>query len=1188
MYLKRLELQGFKSFADKTILEFKPGITSVIGPNGSGKSNISDAIRWVLGEQSMKSLRGAKSEDIIFAGTQSRKSLGFAEVSIVIDNSDAKLPIEYSEVTVTRKLYRNGETGYFINKTPCRLKDILELFMDTGIGKDGYSIIGQGKIDEILSNKSEDRRHIFEEAAGIVKYRTRKQESEKKMEQTKLNLLRINDILTEIEGNIEPLKAQSEKAKQYLNLREELKNIEVGLFVYNINTYKEKLEQIIKDEEIMTSQRNTENEKLTSIQSLKDSLKQELDEITTQIEQMQNIGFESTNKIEKINSEIGISKERIQNNIANKERLESEIKELRIRIQELQEEEKQRQEKKANLFQNKEKFEEELKQKETELAKLTKTLSDKELEIEAKKQKIETNTDKKYEVLADINTQEANYENLEKRKKTLKIELENIISELDSTRDNKQELSKKFYEIQSKRNIVSNNLQQETTEKESCMNKIKDFEEEINKLNYQMNMKDARHKFLLETEKEKEGYIKSVKELLLDCDKNSQLKKGMHGVLANLISVNKEYELAIEMCLGQALQNVVTETEEDAKKLVEHLRNNNLGRASFLPISSIRGKRIENVISNGMKGVIGIASDLVKCDKKYTQIVLNLLGRTVVVEDMNIGISLAKMNNYSFRIVTLKGDVISSSGSITGGSVATKTVNILGRSREIEELEKEIKKLSKKIEEITLQKQKYLESITEVIEKVAGLEKELQDIEIVYAAENQKMVSIEENIYKLEQRRDKLKEEELSINKQKEESIKQKEEKEQEVEKLNSEIKSLSEEVEQFATVNKDNQKYIDDLNFDITNLKISVSSFIESEASIEEFVERIRQEILNNNNNIENKNNTLNQAIKENAELQIKIDNLNSKIEQIKAEVNNSSENIEKLKQLRTEKNELLDKKEEEITNQFSILEGLKEQIVKMDFKKTKLEQDIEQLINTLWNEYEITPNNAGEYKKPNNIAQAQKEVSSIREKIKDLGSINIDSIEEYKKISERYDFMCEQRLDLENTVAKLRKVISEMTQTMEQQFKEKFEIINKNFNEVFIELFGGGKAELILTDEDNVLECGIDIRVQPTGKKLQNMMLLSGGEKAFTAIALLFAILKINPAPFCILDEIEAALDDVNVYRFAEYLKKFSQASQFLVITHRKGTMEVADTVYGVTMEENGISKLLSMKLSSIGDSP
>lgn len=1187
MYLKRLELQGFKSFADKTILEFKPGITSVIGPNGSGKSNISDAIRWVLGEQSMKSLRGAKSEDIIFAGTQERKSLGFAEVSIVIDNSDAKLPIEYAEVTVTRKIYRNGETGYFINKTPCRLKDILELFMDTGIGKDGYSIIGQGKIDEILSNKSEDRRHIFEEAAGIVKYRTRKQESEKKMEQTKLNLLRINDILTEIEGNIEPLKAQSEKAKQYLNLREELKNIEVGLFVYNINSYKEKLKQIVQDEEIMVAQKETEDEKLTSIQELKDSLKREIDEIILQIEQMQNIGFESSNKIDKMNSEIGISKERIQNNLNNKERLQIEIQEFETRIKELEEEEKQRQEKKANLFQNKEKFEAELKQKEEELSKLTKNLSEKELEIEEKKQKIEGNTDKKYEVLADISAQEANYENLEKRKKAIKLELENIISELDSTRDNKQEVSKGFYEIQNKRNIANDNLEQEKNKKQESMNKIKEYEEEISRLNYQINMKDARHKFLQETEKEKEGYIKSVKTLLQECEKNSQLKKGVYGVLANLISVDKNYETAIEMCLGQSLQNIVTETEEEAKKLINYLRDNNLGRASFLPISSIKGKKVETIKQKGLQGVIGIASDLINCDKKYMQIVLNLLGRTVVVDDMDTGIALAKMNNYSFRIITLKGDVINSSGSITGGSVATKTVNILGRNREIEELEKELKKLTQRTKELTTKKEDYLESITELIEKVAKLEKELQDVEIEYATENQKIVAMEENIAKLEQRKDKLKQEENSINKQKEESIKIKEEKQKYLEILNEETKLLSQEVEQFATINKDNQKYIDDLNFDITNLKISVSSFVESEASIEEFVERIKHEILSNKSNIENKNNILTQALTENDELQIKIDSLNKEIEKIKLEVNNSSEHIEKLKRTRTEKNELLTQKEEEITNQFSVLEGLKEQIVKLDFKKTKLEQDIEELINTLWNEYEITPNNTEEYRKPSNIAQAQKEVNSLRNKIKDLGSINVDSIEEYKKLSERYDFMCEQRLDLENTVAKLRKVISDMTQTMETQFKEKFEIINKNFNEVFIELFGGGKAELILTDEENVLECGIDIRVQPTGKKLQNMMLLSGGEKAFTAIALLFAILKINPAPFCILDEIEAALDDVNVYRFAEYLKKFSKASQFLVITHRKGTMEVADTVYGVTMEENGISKLLSMRLGTTQES-
>ena len=420
MYLKRIEMQGFKSFADKTVLEFKPGITTVIGPNGSGKSNISDAIRWVLGEQSMKSLRGAKSEDIIFAGTQARKSLGFAEVSIVIDNNDNKLPIEYSEVTVTRKIYRSGETGYFINKVPCRLKDILELFMDTGIGKDGYSIIGQGKIDEILSNKSEDRRHIFEEAAGIVKYRTRKQESEKKLEQTKLNLLRINDILAEIEANIEPLKLQSDKAKQFLDLREELKSIEVGLFIYNINTYKEKLEQLVKDEDIITSQKEAEDGKMEALQASKEELRQVVDDITAQIENMQNIGFESSNKIEKINSEIGISNERIQNNTANKQRLEAEILEVKSRIEELKEEQRQKLEKKTNLTSNKEKFEKELAEKEAELAELSKKLSAKELEIEGKKQIVQDNIDKKYELAAEINTQDVNYENLEKRKKQLK------------------------------------------------------------------------------------------------------------------------------------------------------------------------------------------------------------------------------------------------------------------------------------------------------------------------------------------------------------------------------------------------------------------------------------------------------------------------------------------------------------------------------------------------------------------------------------------------------------------------------------------------------------------------------------------------------------------------------------------------------------------------------------------------
>ena len=1182
MYLKRLELQGFKSFADKTILEFKEGITSVIGPNGSGKSNISDAIRWVLGEQSMKSLRGAKSEDIIFAGTQARKSLGFAEVSIVIDNMDGKLPIEYSEVTVTRKIYRSGETGYFINKTPCRLKDILELFMDTGIGKDGYSIIGQGKIDEILSNKSEDRRRIFEEAAGIVKYRTRKAESEKKLEQTKLNLLRINDILSEIEATIEPLKLQSDKAKQFLDLREELKSIEVGLFLYNIDTYKQKLEQIIKDEEIMEAQKLDEDTKMSNIQNLKESLKQEIDDITNQIEELQNLGFESANKIEKINSEIGISNERIQNNQANKERIENEIKEISIRIAELEEESTQKQSKKENLFLNKEKFQKELDEKQKELEKLTKKLSDKELEIEDKKQTIEKYTDSKYEISEIISNQEVNFDNLEKRQKAIKAEINATISELDKERMNKQELSQGFLDITSQKENAEKIMKEKSAQKNNCMEKIKEFEDNINKISYELRIKDARLKFLIETEKEKEGYIKSVKSLLKDCEQDSTLNKGLKGVLANLLSVNKKYETAIEMSLGQALQNVVTETEEDAKKLIEHLRKNNLGRASFLPISSVKGKKIDRLITNGIEGVIGIASDLVKCDKKYEQIILNLLGKTVIVENMDSAIALAKINSYSFKIVTLDGDIVNSSGAMTGGSVQNKTVNILGRSREIEELEKNIKELNEEIKDINDQKEKYSITSADIIEEVSILEKSLQDIQIIYATEKQKMVAIEDNIKRLENRRDKLKEENKQIEEQKEESIKLKQEKEKEIETLTVEIKELNKIVEDFASNNKENQKYIDDLNFDITNLKISVSSFDESEISIDEMLERIKNDIENNKISIENKKNNIEIINTENVGLKQKIQELNEQVNKIKEDVQNSGTKVEELKNARIEKNDKLSNTEKQINEQFNIIEDLKEQIVKIDVKKTKTESDLEQVVNALWEEYELTPNGVDNYKKPDNIAVTQKQVNSIRNQIKDLGSINIDAIEEYKKTKERYDFMCEQRLDLDNTATKLRKVISDMTETMKIQFAEKFKQINKNFNEVFIELFGGGKAELILEDEENILECGIDIQVQPTGKKLQNMMLLSGGEKAFTAIALLFAILKINPAPFCILDEIEAALDDVNVYRFAEYLKKFSNGTQFLVITHRKGTMESADTVYGVTMEENGISKLLSMRLA------
>ena len=1129
----------------------------------------------------MKSLRGTKSLDIIFAGTQARKSLGFAEASLVFDNTDGGLPIEYTEVTVTRKIYRSGETGYYINKVPCRLKDVLELFMDTGIGKDGYSIIGQGKIDEILSNKSEDRRNIFEEAAGIVKYRTRKQESEKKLERTKLNLLRINDILSEIETNIEPLKVQSEKAKKYLNLREELKTIEIGLFLYNIEKYKNSLEEIVKDEEVYKEQCNQEEGKLERIKALKEELKTEIDEITVTIEEMSNIGFESQKEIEMLNSDINVANTRISNNNENSKRYEKEIEEASTRLEELQQEMEQRQAKRENLKLNKEKFENELKEKEEELEKITKKLSAKDLEIQGYKAKVEENIDKKYELQSDINTQDINFENFEKRQKQIKNEIDSNISELDGTRLQKEDIAKNFYTIENKRNKILGNLEEINKKKEESDKKIKTYEMNINNYQNEMRIKESKLKFLIETEKEKEGYIKSVKSLLKDCESIKELGKGMHGVLANVIEVPEEYQTAIEMCLGASLQNIVTETEEDAKKLVEHLRKNNLGRASFLPITSVRGKKIDK-IKGHEKGVIGIASDLIKFSKKYEQIILNLLGRTVIVDNMETAIKVAKQNGYSFRIITVEGDVINPSGAITGGSVAKKTVNILGRGREIEKLEKEIKKLKEKIEEIEKEKQEYENSIEDILENASSLERELQEIDITYATGKQRLVSIEENITKIEARLNKLKEEQANLENEKKKSIDKKVLLQQEIRELTEETEKLTQTINEYADLNKDNQKYVDDLNFDITNLKISVSSFDESEASIEEIQERITIEIDNNKKSIENKQNQIEQIKQDNFNLETSIKEIEEKINNIKEEVKNSGSKIEDLKQKRVEKNERLTKQEDEITEKFKTIEDLKAQIVKIDVKKTKLEDDINEIINKMWEEYEITPNTIKEeYKRPDNIAMTQKKVNSLRKDLRELGSVNIDSIEEYKTMKERYDFMCEQRVDLEDTMTKLRKIISDMTNTMKEQFKTQFEIINKNFAEVFKELFGGGTASLKLEDEENILECGIDINVQPPGKKLQNMMLLSGGEKAFTAIALLFAILKINPAPFCVLDEIEAALDDVNVYRFAEYLKKFSKDTQFLVITHRKGTMEAADTVYGVTMEENGISKLLSIKL-------
>ncbi len=742
-------------------------------------------------------------------------------------------------------------------------------------------------------------------------------------------------------------------------------------------------------------------------------------------------------------------------------------------------------------------------------------------------------------------------------------------------------MASQFHQIEATKNSLVNELEQIKGKREESSKKISEFDEEINNLDTEYRIKNSRLKFLVETEKEKEGYGRSVKLLLQAIEKDSSLNKGVHGVLASLISVDSKYETAIEMTLGVALQNIVTDNEQEAKKLVNHLRENNLGRASFLPITSVKPQKISKLITNGISGVIGVASELVETNKKYQDIVSNLLGKTVIVEDMDTAIALAKQNSYSFKIVTLKGDIINPSGAISGGSVQKKTVSILGRGKEIESLEKELKKIAEKKEKIVQDKEKYISEVQEILQGFDEKQTKLQEIEIVFATENQKQENLKLEIAKAEAKRDKLKQDLENLKQEKNDNQNAEAEYNNKISEIDEENEKLNKVIEEFTELNKDTQRYIDDLNFDITNLKISVSSFDESETSINEMLERLNSDIENNKASIENKKSLREKILIDNTEFEKKIEEAKVKITELEKEVLESGEKVNKLKEERSQKNEkivFLENEAEEITARVN---DVKNQISKLDLKNSKLDLELNQIINKMWEEYELTPNNIEEVPEISNVSEVQKQVNSLRADIRDLGPVNVNAIKEYQELKERYDFMSEQRLDLEEASSKLKKVISEMTETMKTQFSEQFKIINKNFSEVFVELFGGGKAELILSDADNVLESGIEIEVQPPGKKLQNMMLLSGGEKAFTAIALLFAILKINPAPFCVLDEIEAALDDVNVYRFAEYLKKFVVNTQFLVITHRKGTMEAADTVYGITMEEKGISKLLSMKL-------
>lgn len=1185
MYLKRLEMQGFKSFAEKIKLDFNCGITAVVGPNGSGKSNIADAIRWVLGEQSVKTLRGSKMEDVIFAGTEHRKPLGFAEVTIVLDNSDSTLPIDYEEVAITRRVYRSGESEYLINKTNCRLKDITELLLDTGIGRDGYSVIGQGRIDEILSTRSEDRRQIFEEASGIMKYKVRKHDAEKKLELTRQNLERINDIIAELESQLEPLREQSEKARRFLDLREELKVLEVNVYLDSMKKFRDRLEVMDKQLKTVQDQINDENNKLDEITRSNKEKTDLLKTMDERLEEAKQLFYEMEGNLERCSSEIKLNQEKIANLMQNIERLDTEKAELREKIEVLETEEAGKKDRLKYLERQLEEYSAKLAGFEKQMEELLKTLDEEERSIELLKSEIMDKMDIQSDKKLQISNLRSHIENMQKRQRSIDTEVYQNVVEKDREKMKKEELTESIRNAEQHIKGHKEKLSGLFREREETDKMLSELRMKQAKINSDIQSKSSRVRTLREMEQKLEGYNRSVREVLQACHASPQFGRGIHGALAQLIEVDRKYETAIEISLGGALQNIVTQTEEDAKKAIEFLKRNKLGRATFLPISSVEGRGFDNQTMARIKqceGFCGVASELVSHDSVYTGIIRNLLGKVVVIDNLDNGIKMARKFRYSFRIVTLDGDLLNTGGAMSGGSLENRGTGILTRNREISELDEELKSLRQQETGVSKDIKQLTEDISRIDSDISSIENEIKNNELVKIRDESHLAQTDENLEKLTARMEMLRQEKEQLEREIKETGNELTKYELELLQIEEEISEAKKTVAEFQEKHKEDQAARDALHTDITDYKISVNSIKESIAGVNESSDRIHTEKENMVMSITKKESEQERFREEIKKLEEQIEGLNARIKKHSEERSGRSFEIDRL----TEERKILEEDIYDIVNKINDTNKtillLQEEYSRTEVRKTRLEAEMEALQDRIWNEYELTYSSAMELKKDvGSLTSAQRRINEIKNMIKELGPINVAAIDDYIKTKDRYEFMTNQRNDMEQAREKLLRVIAEMTSIMKKQFLEQFKLINKNFNDVFRELFNGGRASLTLVDEENVLESGIEIEAQPPGKKLQNMMLLSGGERAFTAIALLFAILRLKPSPFCVLDEIEAALDEANVYRFVEYLKNYSCNTQFIVVTHRKGTMEGSDMLYGVTMQEHGVSKIISMKM-------
>ena len=1182
MYLKSIEMQGFKSFPDKTVLDFGKGITAVVGPNGSGKSNISDAMRWVLGEQSTKNLRGSKMEDVIFGGTDARRAVGFAEVTLKLDNSDMALNNPEKLVTVTRRYFRSGESEYRINGEQARLKDIHELFMDTGLGRDGYSMISQGKVETLISGKSDDRRDMLEEAAGISHYRYRRADAMRRLNQAEENLLRLRDILTELESRVGPLKVQSEKAQKFLEYAGEKKTLEIGLWLYTIEKTKNDLREYEKKITITEAQYNEVCKVLEEITLKIDNAIGDSQKITMAIDEIRRASGQLEEQAALLESQVAVQENTIQHNNETIERIEREKTEESDTDTEIAEQIKaatQTIETLTQLINEKkgilESFSGELAhlsdensksaQRSVELSEMVSKLS---LEVADNRVIVSTaassveEIENRIKVIDDsIETQQPIIDALEKERDGVKAELEKVIersAELNNSLSGIELLAQKRLE------------------------KLEKLKEQENSLKNEKHVKESRLAMLSDLEKNMEGYQGSVKAVMREVRRGTL--KGIHAPVSQVINVKDKYSLAIETALGAGLQNIITDTENDAKKAIGFLKESHAGRATFLPITAIKGRVLEEKDLDDCYGYINLASGLVEYDAKYKEIINSLLGRTVVAEDLDAAIGIAKKYNYKFKIVTLDGQVVNAGGSKTGGA-KLQNAGILSRGNELERLKADCVALDEKLSLVLKDVQAQQENCSAVTAELEGCKAEIASlgeekirIEGALALKNGNLQNLIDARTAALEEKEQLKGRIDSINDGVADAQTKLTELQAQLEGAESELSSLTGDRE---TLREKREKLTSDaaeINLDIATAQTEIDAK-------QEEITRLENRSTSHKDKLSQLNSEIEEIENKNAQIRQRIEILNTEAEGLRAQSALSKEKIAAEIQRREQFEQESAKFriiEREKTDEREKLGGEKARLTE---RRDTMQKEFDDISNKLYDEYELTRREAEELNIViEDVPEAKKRLNEIKGKIRGLGNVNVSAIEEYKEVSERYSFMHGQVNDVEKSKAELIKLINELTGKMGVQFKEQFDKINFSFGQTFSELFGGGKASLVLTDENDVLECDIDIKVQPPGKNVQNISLLSGGEKGLSAIALLFSILKINPCPFCIFDEVAAALDDVNVARYASYVRRMTDNTQFILITHRRGTMEEADMLYGVTMQEKGVSKLLELKTAEM----